>query len=132
MDVASGPRVSVLLVDDCGDQRDLYELLLGSEFDVAVASRGPQALALAAEERPDVIVLDIEMPEMNGFETCRRLKDDPSTRGIPVIMLTGCDYVPDEARFVGAFAVLEKPCPERQLVKTIVAAVEKRRRPEIA
>lgn len=118
----AGRRVSVLLVDDCGDQRDLYELLLVSEFHVISASRGAEALSLAARQRPDVIVLDIEMPEMNGFETCRRLKADPATRSIPVIMLTGCDYIPDEARLVGAFAVLEKPCPESRLVRTIVAA----------
>jgi CheY-like chemotaxis protein len=59
---------------------------------------------------------------MNGFETCRRLKENPSTHSIPVIMLTGCDYIPDEARLVGAFAVLEKPCPERRLVQTILEA----------
>jgi len=59
---------------------------------------------------------------MNGFETCRRLKADPSTPSIPVIMLTGCDYIPDEALRVGAFAVLDKPCPEGRLVQTIVAA----------
>ena len=117
-----GRRLSILLVDDCGDQRDLYQLLLQSDFDVIAASRGAEALALAAMRQPDVVVLDIEMPDMNGFETCRRLKDDPSTRHIPVIMLTGCDYIPDEALLVGAFAVLDKPCPERRLVQTIVSA----------
>ncbi len=116
-------RVSVLLVDDCGDQRDLYELLLASEYDVLTAARGAEALVLAALRQPDVIVLDIEMPEMNGFETCRRLKADPSTRSIPVIMLTGSDYIPDEVRLAGAFAVLDKPCPDRTLVETIASAV---------
>ncbi len=119
-----GCRVSVLLVDDCGDQRDLYGLLLASEFEVVTAARGAEAIVLAAMHRPDVIVLDIEMPEMNGFETCRRLKQDPATCAIPVIMLTGCDYILDEARLVGAFAVLDKPCPDRRLVETIVAAVQ--------
>lgn len=116
-------RVSVLLVDDCGDQRDLYELLLASEYDVLTAARGAQALVIAAKRQPDVIVLDIEMPEMNGFETCRRLKADPSTRSIPVIMLTGSDYIPDEVRLAGAFAVLDKPCPDRTLVEAIASAV---------
>ncbi|HZP49261.1 MAG TPA: response regulator [Vicinamibacterales bacterium] len=116
-------RVSVLLVDDCGDQRDLYELLLAPEYRVFTAARGSEALVLAAVRQPDVIVLDIEMPEMNGFETCRRLKNDPATRAIPVIMLTAGDYIPDEARVAGAFAVLEKPCPERKLVETIETAV---------
>ncbi|HZT76440.1 MAG TPA: response regulator [Vicinamibacterales bacterium] len=122
MNEAPGRRVSVLLVDDCDDQRDLYELLLASEFTVISAGRGAAALALAERWRPDVIVLDIEMPDMNGFETCRRLKDGASTRAIPVIMLTGCDYIPDEARLAGASLVLAKPCPERRLVEAIVAA----------
>lgn len=120
---AAGGRVSVLIVDDCGDQRDLYALLLASEYDVLSASRGAEALAFAAARRPDVIILDIEMPEMNGFETCRRLKGDPSTRDIPVIMLTGSAYILDEARLAGAFVVLEKPCPDRTLVEAIASAV---------
>jgi CheY-like chemotaxis protein len=123
MPEGAGRRVSVLFVDDNGDQRDLYELLLASEFDVATAGRGIEAIGLAAARRPDVIVLDIDMPEMNGFETCRRLKSIPSTRSIPVVMLTGGHYIPDEARLAGAFAVLQKPCPEARLVDTILAAI---------
>jgi CheY-like chemotaxis protein len=122
-----GRRASVLLVDDCGDQRDLYQLLLASEFEVATASRGAEAITVAAKARPDVIVLDIEMPEMNGFETCRRLKAAPETQAIPIVMLTARDYIPDEARLAGAFAVLEKPCPEGRLVQTILAAIGVRR-----
>jgi CheY-like chemotaxis protein len=121
-------RPFVLLVDDCGDQRDLYELLLESEFDIAAVSRGEHALALAAARRPDVVVLDIQMPGMDGFETCRRLKADPDTASIPIVMLTGGDYVPADALVAGVFAVLEKPCPERRLVETVDAALAARRR----
>jgi two-component system cell cycle response regulator len=116
-------RPSILIVDDCGDQRDLYALLLASEFDVIGAGRGEEAIALAAERRPDVIVLDIEMPGIDGFETCRRLKADRSTASIPVVMLTGSRYEPADSLVAGAFAVLEKPCPDRTLVDTIVAAI---------
>ena len=116
-------RPEILLIDDCGDQRDLYELLLESEFDVVGASGGVQGLALAVARRPDVIVLDIDMPGMDGFETCRRLKADPSTASIPIVMLTGSDYLPAETLLAGVFAVLEKPCPDRKLVDTIVAAI---------
>lgn len=116
-------RPSVLLVDDCGDQRDLYELLLASEFDVWCASRGQEAIVVAAVRRPHVIVLDVQMPDMDGFETCRRLKRNRDTAAIPVIMLTGSDYIPDEARFAGAFLVLEKPCPEPKLVAAIASAI---------
>ena len=116
-------RPAILLIDDCGDQRDLYELLLASEFDVVGAAGGAQGLKLAAVHKPEVIVLDIAMPGMDGFETCRRLKADPSTASIPIVMLTGSDYVPADALLAGVFAVLEKPCPDRKLVDTIVAAI---------
>ena len=116
-------RPAILFIDDCGDQRDLYELLLASEFDVVGAPGGAQGIAIAVERRPDVIVLDIAMPGMDGFETCRRLKADPSTASIPIVMLTGGDYNAAETLLAGVFAVLEKPCPERRLVATIVAAM---------
>lgn len=118
-----GRRPFVLLVDDSGDQRDLYELLLASEFDIVAVSRGEHALALAVSRHPDVIVLDIEMPGMDGFETCRRLKDNAATARIPIIMLTGADYAPADALVAGVFAVLEKPCPERKLADVIGTAL---------
>lgn len=123
MDELVEPRPSVLLVDDSDDERDLYELLLASEFDIVHACRGAEALALASAKRPSVVVLDIAMPGIDGFETCRRLKADPSTAKIPVVMLTASDFVPAEALVAGAFAVLTKPCPDRMLVETIVRAL---------
>jgi len=116
-------RPLVLLVDDCGDVRDLYELLLTAEFDVCTASRGEEAIEVAATERPQIVVLDIGMPGLDGLETCRRLKADPSTAGIPVVMITGGDYVVADALVAGAVAVLEKPCPDRRLVETIAAVL---------
>lgn len=116
-------RLSVLLVDDCSEQRDLYEIVLANEFHILTASRGAEAIAVAQIYQPDVIVLDIDMPEMDGFETCRRLKSDPSTARIPVLMLTGHDYGHNPGLAVGALAVLEKPCTDRDLTEAIGVAV---------
>ena len=123
MDGSVIPRPRVLLVDDCGDQRDLYELLLAAEADTAVAGRGSEAIAVAVAQHPDVIVLDIEMPGLDGFATCRLLKTNPATASIPVILLTGADYLDAEAQLAGAYAILRKPCPERLLLDAIASAI---------
>jgi CheY-like chemotaxis protein len=116
-------RLSVLLVDDCAEQRDLYEFVLAPDFDIRTASRGAEAIALAQAQPPDVIVLDISMPEMSGLETCRRLKANRATATIPVIMLTGLDHALNQGLLAGAFTVLEKPCPDRKLIEAIATAV---------
>ena len=72
-------RPTVLLVDDCREQRDIYEIVLARDFRVVTAGRGLDALALATSERPDVVVLDVMMPGIDGWETCTRLKVDPAT-----------------------------------------------------
>jgi CheY-like chemotaxis protein len=114
----------VLLVDDSDEQRTLYAAMLAPMARVATASRGEDALALASADPPDVIVLDVLMPGMDGWETCERLKADPRTSGIPIIMLTSLDAVdvPARAREAGAKAVLMKPCPVERLVLTIDVA----------
>jgi CheY-like chemotaxis protein len=120
----SPTRPAVLLVDDSTEQRNLYELMLGQDFETLSASSGRQALLLAEDYQPSAVVLDICMPEMDGFEVCRRLKSDPLTEGIPVIILTGIeDHVRSKAFRVGAFAVLTKPCSQQKLTETIAAAI---------
>jgi CheY-like chemotaxis protein len=119
----AGERPLVLLVDDCGEVRDLYEMVLTTEFNVVVASRGEEAIALAVARQPQIIVLDIEMPGIDGLEVCRQLKRNPSTARIPVVMLTGSNYIRDDTVIAGAFGVLDKPCPEHRLVDTILTAL---------
>jgi CheY-like chemotaxis protein len=114
----------VLCVDDCVAQRDLYELMLADDFEIASANRGRDALAIAAERQPDVIVLDMQMPEMNGIEVCRRLKGRADTADIPVVMLTGVPHdITAEALAAGAAAVLTKPCPIDTLVENMLGAI---------
>jgi CheY-like chemotaxis protein len=123
-------RPKVLLVDDCAAERDLYELVLASDFDVVTAARGHDALAMAASMRPDVVVLDVMMPGLDGWDTCTRLKAEPKTADTPVVMLTGSDD-PDlagHAKAVGAEGLETKPCPADRLVAHIHDVIEKRRK----
>jgi CheY-like chemotaxis protein len=114
----------VLVVDDIVEQRELYEYFLASHFELASAARGPEALAIAVARQPDAIVLDVEMPEMNGLEVCRRLKRHKDTTAIPVLMLTGTPGdVHAEASDAGAVAVLKKPCSVDALVEQILASI---------
>jgi two-component system cell cycle response regulator len=114
----------VLVVDDIVEQRDLYEYFLASYFELVSAARGPEAIAIAVARQPDAIVLDVEMPEMNGMEVCRRLKRHKDTAAIPVLMLTGTpDDVHVDAREAGAAAVLKKPCSVDALLEQILGSI---------
>jgi two-component system phosphate regulon response regulator PhoB len=93
------PRPSVLLVEDEPAQRAVLSYNLEAEgFDVRTADNGEDALALIAEEAPDLILLDWMMPLVSGIEVCRRLKARPETRGIPVIMLSARSEEVDKVR----------------------------------
>ena len=83
-------KVEILIVDDMPENLDLLGRVLEmAEFMVRPATGGQAALQTAQAQPPDLILLDITMPVMDGFETCRRLKADPTTQDIPVIFLTG-------------------------------------------
>ncbi|OLN26742.1 Response regulator [Desulfovibrio sp. DV] len=101
----------VLVVDDVETNIDILVETLGDAYDVAVAMDGPSALELAAAQKPGLILLDIMMPGMDGYEVCRRLAADPATAGIPVIFLTAMTDVADKARgfALGAVDYVTKP-----------------------
>jgi DNA-binding response OmpR family regulator len=80
----------VLVVDDERQIRDLLnEFLTGEGYEVLLASNGEEAIELAETEYPDVILLDVKMPGFDGIEVCKRLKAEPKTQFVPVIMITG-------------------------------------------
>lgn len=102
---------SVLVVDDTKMNIDILVTALDEDYDVCVARDGKSALRLIAETPPDLILLDIVMPEMDGYEVCRQLQADPETRGIPVIFVTAMSEVEDETMGfeLGAVDYITKP-----------------------
>jgi len=108
----------ILVVDDIEANVRLLEAKLSAEYyQVSVAYDGPTALALAADELPDVILLDVMMPGMDGFTVCRRLKEDPATRHIPVVLVTALDGRADRIQGLeaGASDFLTKPIDDVML-----------------
>jgi putative two-component system response regulator len=102
----------ILVVDDTPDNIDVLGSILRSDYDVKAALNGEKALRIAnTEPKPDMILLDIMMPGMDGFEVCRRLKADPATSQSPVIFITAKDEVADEERgfALGAVDYITKP-----------------------
>src|SRR5689334_19913861 len=78
----------VLIVDDDSDNIAILSEMLKSSFEPLQANSGREGIQAAVRMQPDVILLDVNMPEMDGFEVCRKLREQPSTRRIPIIMLT--------------------------------------------
>jgi two-component system, cell cycle response regulator len=102
----------VLVVDDIPANVKLLEAKLGAEyFDVVTAGSGPEALSIIEKEKPDIVLLDVMMPGMDGFEVCRRIKTNPVLSHIPVVMVTALDQVSDRVQGLqaGADDFLTKP-----------------------
>ena len=115
-------RPCVLLVDDYPDAREMYsEYLQFSGFDVVEAANGMEALQSAAEHYPDIILMDLSLPVMDGWEATRRLKADERTASIPVVALTGHALagISEGAKRAGCDAFVTKPCLPEDLVKEI-------------
>lgn len=107
---ASAPHdagtASILAVDDVPDNLDVLVAVLGDNYTIKVAGSGERALKILSSGKiPDLILLDVMMPEMDGFEVCRRIKADPATRDIPVIFLTAMNETVDVTRGFAAGAV---------------------------
>jgi DNA-binding response OmpR family regulator len=113
---------TILVVDDEVKNVKLMEaLLLPRGYRVITAAHGEEALQRVSQERPDLILLDVMMPIMDGFETCKRLKDDPETRLIPVVIMTALGQVEDRVKGIdaGADDFLTKPVHRDELLARI-------------
>ena len=112
----------VLVVDDVSTNVKFLEARLSAEyFDVTTASNGAEALTLCERGECDIVLLDVMMPDMDGFEVCRRLKSNPATHHIPVVMVTALDQPSDRVRGldVGADDFLTKPVNEMALISRV-------------
>jgi two-component system cell cycle response regulator len=112
----------VLVVDDVAANVKLLEARLSAEyFDVVTAMSGKDALAICERAECDLVLLDVMMPDMDGFEVCRRLKTNPATHHIPVVMVTALDQPSDKVRGLeaGADDFLTKPIPELVLIARV-------------
>ncbi|HIJ89405.1 MAG: response regulator [Desulfobulbaceae bacterium] len=104
-------KKKILIVDDEPNNLQLLRQTLKDDYALAFAKNGKEALAAVDKHQPDLVLLDIMMPEMDGYETCQRLKNDPATAKIPVIFVTAMNELKDESRGfdVGAVDYITKP-----------------------
>ena len=120
---ASPGRPTVLLVDDNAQNLELLEVYMEEvpEARVVTATNGLEAMEKVASDAPDLILLDIMMPKMSGFEVCKRVKADPNTRDIIVVMVTALNEPSDIERAAecGTDDYLSKPIERRALVDLV-------------
>src|ERR1700716_614408 len=112
----------ILVVDDLPANVKLLEARLTAEyFDVTTAMSGAETLAICERAQCDIVLLDVMMPDMDGFETCRRLKANPLTHHIPVVMVTALDQPSDRVRGLdaGADDFLTKPVSDVALIARV-------------
>ena len=104
-------KFTILAVDDTPENLDVVKGILAKDYIVKVAINGPMALKIAEKQPPDLILLDVMMPGMDGHEVCQKLKENPDTRDIPVIFLTAMDQTSEEAYgfSLGAADYIAKP-----------------------
>ncbi len=123
----SSPKRLVLLVDDDEGLRRLIRTTLGTEhFELLQAVDGEEALQIARQQHPDLVLLDVNMPKLDGFEVCRHLKTEPETSFIKVVILSarGADTDRARGREVGADEYFIKPFSPIQLLNKIYALLE--------
>jgi CheY-like chemotaxis protein len=111
----------ILIVDDEPNVRKLLRTVLNKKFTVLEAEDGSQALNVASTEKPDLILMDIMMPKMDGYTSCYALKSEPATRSIPIIMLTAIDLRLNLllSKEMGADGYITKPFNSKDLLDNI-------------
>ncbi|HLD99135.1 MAG TPA: response regulator transcription factor [Bdellovibrionota bacterium] len=117
----------VLLVDDDKENLTLIARMLQPHYQTILASSGKEGLQMAIRDQPDLVLLDVNMPEMDGFEVCTRLREQPGTRTIPVIMLTTVTGLDSRVKGLdlGADDYIGKPFQARELVARINARLRR-------
>ena len=112
----------VLVVEDLRDQAELWsDVCAEAGLNVTTAATGEQGCKKARDSHPAVVLLDLVLPDIDGWEVCRRLKGSDNTKGIPIVILTARDetHGPRLAQQLGCAAYLKKPCPPTELVAVL-------------
>jgi len=123
----TGVKKEVLVIDDEVDVANLIKVNLEDQgYDVFVAYNGPDAIAIARERKPEVIMLDLAMPGMDGFSVMKVLKQDKETEHIPIIVLTGHDTkgYKQKSLMLGAAQYMTKPFSEKDIVEEIKKVIK--------
>ena len=130
----NGEKPVVLVVDDDPDLLRLAEVQLRADFSLILAGSGAEAIKIAQTQSPDVIVLDMMMPEMDGVTVLQILNEDSTTADIPVICLSALSRVDDKLKglYGGAIDYMTKPADQRELVARIWSAIRRRAKEEAA
>ena len=112
----------ILVVEDQEDNRQIIrDMLAGTDYEIIEAENGEEALAAVAKQRPDLILMDIQLPIMDGYEATRRIKADPALRSIPIIAVTSYALSGEDkkAREAGCDAYIPKPYSPRELLAKV-------------
>ena len=111
----------ILVIEDNPDTRRFLQVMLGREFEVLIAENGLDGIQKARSEQPELIVLDVVMPTLNGYDTCKELKIDPRTQSIPVIFLSGKNTTAEitYGLSMGADDYLPKPFDHKELLARV-------------
>lgn len=118
-------QIILVIEDDPQMKNLLVRLLKRSGFDVVTSETGEEGLRLAQHDHVDLILSDIDLPDITGFEVCRRLKENPKFRGIPVIIMSGrlTDGNDAQALSLGAADYISKPCPAKEILAKVSAHI---------
>ena len=129
MNVTLPSSTTVLIVEDHEDSRQMYAAFLRLQFNVMEAGDGVGALQAMQEQLPDIVVTDLALPRMDGFELVQRMRADERLRDVPVIALSGYSGAEFEtrAREAGSTLVLQKPCLPDDLAKAVVSTARSRK-----
>ena len=110
-EITPATKARILIVDDLKSNIKVLAQILRSDYEISVAMNGKQALESARRDDPDLVLLDVEMPDMDGYEVCEHLKSQETTHDIPIVFVTGKDTEEDETKGLklGAVDYITKP-----------------------
>ena len=122
-----GTMLTILIADDVASVRRILSLTFSGQYTVIEAADGAEALILVEQRRPDVVILDVNMPGLTGLEVCRRLRSDPNLTHIVVVIYSASSSTA-AAQQAGADLFIEKPCLPSQLRAAVAALIQARGR----